>query len=176
MVRTEHESKRIGAPHLVAGAVLLRPLRGQDESLYVRLHASVETMRHVSAVVNADTARKRFSAALRLTESPEPAYWIWTVSSTEGVAAVGIASLMASGSSAEIGMLLLPEWQGRGVGTHAVRAITEYAFSVLGVSQVESRQRARNLGWERLMQRSGFKGVQGAIISPDWKMWRRDRD
>ena len=89
---------------------------------------------------------------------------------------VGIVSLMAGASSAEVGMMLLPEWQGRGLGKHAIRAITEYGFSTLGVARVESSQRAGNVGWERLMERSGFMRVQGAIISQDWIGWRRDRD
>jgi ribosomal-protein-alanine N-acetyltransferase len=164
------------APILTAGPVRLHPICVQDEDLYLRLHASVETMRHVSAVVDADTARLRFSAVCRLTESSDPTYWIWSVSLSNQARDVGIASLMASASSAEVGMMLLPEWQGRGVGKHVIQAITEYGFCTLGVARVEARQRARNVGWERLMERSGFMRVQGGIISQDWIRWRRDRD
>lgn len=164
------------APILTAGPVRLNPLCVQDEDLYLRLHASVETMRHVSALMDADTARLRFSEACRLTESSDPTYWIWSVSMSDQARGVGIVSLMAGASSAEVGMMLLPEWQGRGLGKHAIRAITEYGFSTLGVARVESSQRAGNVGWERLMERSGFMRVQGAIISQDWIGWRRDRD
>ena len=88
----------------------------------------------------------------------------------------GIASLMAGDTRAEIGMLLLPEWQGRGVGMQAVRRLTAYGFSTLGVDRIESRQRVGNVGWQRLMERSGFKRVEGAIMRAEWLTWRRDCD
>ncbi|CAN4279569.1 GNAT family N-acetyltransferase [Pseudoxanthomonas sp. LjRoot125] len=163
------------APLLAEGSMCLRPLDARDEDLYLRLHASAQTMRHVSAVVDADTARSRFSAACRMTQSPDPAYWMWAVSMTDPADDAGIALLMADGTSAEIGMLLLPEWQGRGLGTCAVRTLTDYGFNTLGVARVESRQGAHNVGWERLMERSGFQRVEEAMVRPDWLRWRRER-
>jgi len=132
-------------------------------------------MRYVSDPVDAETSRARFVAACRLTDAPDPAYWIWTVSMAGRAEDAGIASLMAVDSGAEIGMLLLPEWQGRGLGTHAVRRLMEYGFDTLGMARIESRQRPGNVGWQRLMERSGFERVEGAIIRPDWLRWRRDR-
>lgn len=162
------------APLITAGPVLLRPLCEHDEDLYLRLHASVGTMRHVSAVLDPDVARLRFDEACRLSASSEPAYWIWTVFLPDLTMAAGIVSLMARASRAEIGILLLPEWQSRGLGTAAVRALTEYAFTTLGVTRIESRQQAKNVGWERLMKRTGFETGRDAIISPAWVRWQRD--
>jgi len=163
------------APILTAGPVRLHPICVQDEDLYLRLHASVATMRHVSAVVDADTARLRFSDACRLTCSRDPAYWVWTVSSPDRREGAGIILLMAGDSSAEIGILMLREWQGHGLGTHAVNAITEYCFNTLCLLRVESRQRPNNVGWERLMERCSFRRVESARLSEDWTRWRRDR-
>lgn len=163
------------APSLTGGPVCLRPLGARDEDLYLRLHASDQAMRYVSDTVDTETARVRFVAACRLTAVADPAYWIWTVSMSGHAEDAGIASLMASDACAEIGMLLLPEWQGRGLGTHAVRRLVEYGFEALGVARIESRQRAGNIGWQRLMERSGFERVEAAIIRPDWLRWRRDR-
>lgn len=133
-------------------------------------------MRHVSDPWDADTARARFAAACRRTVSSAPAYWIWTIAGSCQAEDAGIASLMADGASAEIGILLLPEWQGRGVGTQAVHRLTEYGFDTLGVERIESRQRVGNVGWQRLMERSGFKRVDGAIMRAEWLTWRRGRD
>lgn len=132
-------------------------------------------MRYVSDTLDTETARVHFAAACRLTAVADPAYWIWTVSMSGQAEDAGIASLMAGDSHAEIGMLLLPEWQGRSLGTHAVRRLVEYGFDTLRVARIESRQRAGNIGWQRLMERSGFERVEAAIIRPDWLRWRRDR-
>lgn len=164
------------APFLSGGPVRLRPLCARDEDLYIRLHASAQTMRHVSDPWDADTARARFASACRLTASSDPAYWIWAIAGSCQTEDAGIASLMGGGASAEIGILLLPEWQGRGVGTQAVHRLTEYGFDTLGAERIESRQRVGNVGWQRLMERSGFKCVEGTIVQPNWLRWRRGRD
>lgn len=166
----------MSAPLLATEAVSLRPLCARDEDLYIRLHASARTMHHVSAVVDTETARSRFSAACALTRSPDPAYWLWTVSLSGAAEDAGIALLMASGSSAEIGMLLLPEWHGLGLGTGTVRTLTEYGFNTLEVGRIEARQRAQNVAWQRLMERNGFELAEEAQMGPDWLRWRRDRD
>ena len=164
------------APFLKGEAICLHPLCKLDEDLYVRLHASLQTMRHVSTPLDADTARERFAAACRLTVSSDASYWVWTIFVSSHAEDAGIASLMASDTRAEIGMLLLPEWQGRGVGMQAVRHLTAYGFSTLGIDRIESRQRVGNVGWQRLMERSGFKRVEGAIMRAEWLTWRRDCD
>lgn len=70
----------------------------------------------------------------------------------------------------ELGYWLGAAFQGKGLATHAARAMTDYAFKTLGLNRVEIRCMSENLRSRRVPERLGFtqEGVLRQV------RWRRD--
>ncbi|GAC1317324.1 MAG: hypothetical protein NVSMB2_10920 [Chloroflexota bacterium] len=56
-----------------------------------------------------------------------------------------------------IGIALLPEWRGRGLGAPAQRALAEYLFANTAVARVEASTLFDNAPEQRALEKAGFK-------------------
>ena len=59
--------------------------------------------------------------------------------------------------AAEIGICLLPDHRGRGIGTRAQRSLVEYLFAVLPVHRVQAGTELGNVVEQRALERVGFR-------------------
>jgi RimJ/RimL family protein N-acetyltransferase len=66
----------------------------------------------------------------------------------------------------EIGMALLPEHRGRGLGTAGHRLLVDYLFSYTTVYRLEAMTNVHNLAEQKVLERLGFQreGVLRAIV------------
>jgi len=87
------------------------------------------------------------------------------------------------GACVEMGILLLPEHRGRGLGTEAQRQLVEYLFATTLVNRVQAATDVENVAEQRALERAGFlrEGVlRGcAFIGGRWRdgvMYARLRD
>ncbi len=60
-------------------------------------------------------------------------------------------------SEAEAGVRLLPEAEGNGYATEAMRALAEYAFYTLGLERVEAKCYRENVKSDRMLRAAGFR-------------------
>ena len=65
-------------------------------------------------------------------------------------------------NSAELGYVLNPDYQGKGLMTEAARRVLQFGFSVLGLHRVECRYMVENEPSRQVMKRLGmsFEGVR----------------
>ncbi len=68
----------------------------------------------------------------------------------------GFTSFNCPADSAEIGYVLHPSYQGRGLATEAVRRVLEFGFEELGLHRMEARFIEGNTASLRLMERVGM--------------------
>jgi RimJ/RimL family protein N-acetyltransferase len=73
--------------------------------------------------------------------------------------------------STEVGLTILPEWQGRGYGGEAISWALGYAFRMAGLHRVQIRAFEWNTGAVRLYERLGFKH-EGREREAFWHMGR----
>jgi [ribosomal protein S5]-alanine N-acetyltransferase len=68
------------------------------------------------------------------------------------------------GSCFEVGLALLPEYRGWGLGTAAQRLLVDYLFRFTSVHRVEACTDAENLAEQKALERIGFtrEGVMRA--------------
>jgi RimJ/RimL family protein N-acetyltransferase len=142
--------------------MLIRPCRADDaESLYqLRTQPEVATWAH-SVPTDLDDWRKRFT-------DPEIAPHVLTVEVSGEIvgelmayvrdgAAQKEVSDVAARSEAELGWLIAPEHQGRGLATEAARALVALCFVPLGVRRVVASTFEANRPSWRVMEKVGMR-------------------
>ena len=78
------------------------------------------------------------------------------------VGTIGLHRIDRANSWTSIGYWLDADRQGRGTMTHATRAVTQYAFEVLGLNRVEIRAAVGNARSAAIPRRLGF--VQDGVL------------
>ncbi len=57
---------------------------------------------------------------------------------------------------AEIGYMLLPEYQGKGIISEAIKEVVNYGFNVIKLHSIEAIIAPENLASEKVLQKNGF--------------------
>lgn len=133
-----------------------RTMVESDWSLFLRLHSEPRTMQFVFGEITEEQIRKGFDHRLP----------VWTLQSDHWLCLVVIdkASKQELGVSgfrilspghAEVGTLLLPEFQGKGFGTESRKAIIDYAAAI-GLDSLESTVTDGNIASCKVLEKCGF--------------------
>lgn len=99
---------------------------------------------------------------------PEQHIWytVWFMQLQDGdrpvIGDLSFKGLQKDGS-VEIGYGIKPEYQGRGLATEAVTAMTRWAITQPGVLRVEAETEPNNIASRRVLEKSGFvpNGIMG---------------
>lgn len=154
----------------------LRLFEPRDEVFYVDLYSRDDVMRWVGPVVPRETARRAFGAACRHNAAADPGHRFWIVE-TSPSQPVGLTALKRSGSNAEIGAMVLPEWWNRGVSRQAFRVMAAQAFDHMGIDVIDARRPAdaHAVRVNRMLAAVGFRPavllVEGSL---HWQLTARD--
>ena len=109
----------------------------------------------------------------RLKEAPEHSAEFTIVSLVDDrvVGECVLWSIDTHNRKAHIGLALLPEERHRGFGLDAVRVLSDYAFSVLGLHRVQIETNATNAAMITTAERAGFV-VEGRVRDASWVVGR----
>lgn len=83
----------------------------------------------------------------------------WAITWAEAGTYLGTISfhrLMKEDDRAEVGYLLHPGWQGKGIMQEALSAVLKYGFTTMGLHSVEAMVKPENIPSQRLLERNGF--------------------
>lgn len=122
-------------------ALRLEALRPTDQELFRRLYTDPASMRYIAPVYTPSAADSEFRAALSLPAQPPGVGRHRRVIRTEPDLAIGLLAIDAHRDPIELGVMLLPAWQGRGIARRIVAAaLIELAESAAArVVQVQYR-------------------------------------
>lgn len=129
--QTAPEGRAAGLPRSFETERLrLRPLQAEDRDLYVRLYTDAAVMRYVGAALSRERAQRAFQAVLGQMAQRPPVALYWAVQHSPSEPPFGLSALVFDGDrqSAEAGILLLPQEQGRGYATEVVAALANRTF------------------------------------------------
>mgnify|MGYP001778549571 FL=1 len=73
---------------------------------------------------------------------------------------IGLRISTKNPHEADVGYALLPQAQGQGYASEALRAICDYGFSTLGIHAINAWVLGDNLGSSRLLEKHGFVRIQ----------------
>lgn len=73
----------------------------------------------------------------------------------------------------EIGIVLLPEWRGRGIGWRAQALLCDYLFAHTPVQRIQAGTHAENLAEQRSLEKAGFQ-LEGIVRACEFRAgaWR----
>lgn len=87
--------------------------------------------------------------------------------STASVGTIGLTITSQEERRAELGIVIGRASWGRGIGTSAARVVTDYAFSTLGVAEIQAELLQRNLASRRMLEKVGFQLLRSIPGDPD---------
>lgn len=73
---------------------------------------------------------------------------------------IGLRISAKNPHEADVGYALLPQAQGQGYASEALRAICDYGFTTLGIQAINAWVLGNNLGSSRLLEKHGFVRIQ----------------
>lgn len=73
---------------------------------------------------------------------------------------IGLRISTKNPHEADVGYALLPQAQGQGYASEALRAICDYGFTTLGIHAINAWVLGDNLGSSRLLEKHGFIRIQ----------------
>lgn len=139
--------------------VTLRARADADLDMLFRLAADLDTWEERSESSPAPLSRAEFDARqARIADEEDPSTAVRFVVEADGVA-VGTVSLFDFDELAhhgEVGVALLPEARGRGVGSAAIEQVVEFAFVRRNLRRLHLQAIASNTAALRAYERAGF--------------------
>lgn len=150
-------------------SVVLRARTDADADVLFRIAAELDTWEERGASSPAPLTRAAFEARLAQREAEGPAADVRFVIDADGDP-VGTVSLFAFdhlARHAEVGIALLAEARGHGVGTEAIRQIVEFAFVRCNLRRLHLQAIASNVGAIRAYEKAGFV-VEGRQREHAW--------
>ena len=146
---------------IVSGApsVVLRALVDSDLDVLFRLVADLATWEERGTASPAPLTRAAFDARIaRAVEQEETSSDIRFVIDADGspVGSVSLFALDELARHAEVGIALIPEVRGRGIGTAAIAQTVEFAFVRRNLRRIHLEAIASNTGAIRAYEKAGF--------------------
>jgi RimJ/RimL family protein N-acetyltransferase len=135
----------------------LRPYCETDRHAFVALVTDESLMQHMGGAWPRDQAHARFKVLL---ESKDASLPCMRAAHVDGVY-VGHAFLIEPEHLAgvEIGFIVARASQGQGLGTALARALTEFGFKVLGLSEILATVDEGNAASLRVLATAGFEDL-----------------
>jgi len=134
----------------------LTPFEPTDWAFFRSLREDRNIMRYMAAIAPEKETRRVFAARLM-------AEHVFVIRSLEDDTPLGDIGLQISAKfreEADIGYTVIPQAQGKGYASEALRAVCGYAFSQAGVKAINAYVLADNAGSVRVLEKQGFVRTQ----------------
>jgi len=146
-------------PILETPRLLLRRIAPTDCDEIFALRSNPENMKYVPRPL----AKTKEEALGHITmidakiENNEGINWAITLKgSPKFIGIIGHYKIAPENFRAEIGYMLLPEHQNKGIMTEAIKAAVDYAFNIMNLHSLEAIIDPRNTASELVLQKNGF--------------------
>lgn len=139
--------------------LLLRRVAESDYPEIMELRGNPETMKYIPRplVTNKEEALQHFKMIDDKIESNEGINWAITIKGNPKLLGIiGHYRLQPENYRCEIGYMILPEYNGKGIVTEAIKAVLEYGFDDLQMHSIEAVIDPENIASERVLQKNGF--------------------
>lgn len=147
-------------PELHTDRLLLRKWTLEDAPGLLQLRSDPDVMRYINRPVlsSVEQATAWINMILDSLEKTEGISWCMSLkdSPQEHIGNIGLWRIDKENYRAEVGYMLSPAWQGKGIMYEALVAIIDYGFEQMGLHSIEAQLDPLNLASAALLRKAGF--------------------
>ena len=139
--------------------LLLRRVSIDDLNEIIELRGNPETMKFIPRplVKTEEDALNHFKMIDEKIEKNEGINWAITVKGNPKlIGIIGHYRIQPENHRCEIGYMILPQYNGQGIVTEAIKAVLEYGFEDMNMHSIEAVIDPDNIASERVLQKNGF--------------------
>jgi ribosomal-protein-alanine N-acetyltransferase len=139
--------------------LVLRRVVASDANEILALRGNPDAMKFIPKplVTNHEQAMEHFNMIDAKIENNEGINWAITLKGNPKlIGIIGHYRIQPEHYRSEIGYMILPEYNGRGITTEAIKVILLYGFDDMQLHSVEAFIDPKNLGSARVLEKSGF--------------------
>jgi [ribosomal protein S5]-alanine N-acetyltransferase len=139
--------------------LLLRRVSIDDLNEILELRGNPETMKFIPRplVKTEEDALNHFKMIDEKIEKNEGINWAITVKGNPKlIGIIGHYRIQPENHRCEIGYMILPQYNGQGIVTEAIKAVLEYGFEDMNMHSIEAVIDPDNSASERVLQKNGF--------------------
>lgn len=156
--------------------LLLRQLDNKDVNEVLELRGNPETMKFIPRPLakNTDDALEHIKMINDKIDENVGINWAVTVKGSDKmIGLLGHYRIQPENHRAEIGYMILPQYQGKGYVTEAIKAVMKYGFNQMNLHSIEAVIDPENIASERVLQKIGFVKEAHIIENElyDGKFW-----
>lgn len=134
----------------------LRPIESADWPLYYRLSTDKKVIEKCFDLPADSEIRNNFNSRLPLW-NPASDHWLCLVITEKQTGAdIGVTGFIIKEGVAEVGYLLLPDFNNKGYGTESLKGLIEKASVDYTILHYQAVVTEGNLASERVLQKCGF--------------------
>ncbi len=137
----------------------LRSLSAHDWALFLTLHSDPDNLRYVCDPLSRAQIEERFTSRLPRWDL-DSTHWLCLVirdrESGEDLGLTGLRISDRDAAEAEVGYLLAPGHQGRGVAAESLRGLMDYARQHLGIKRLVATVTDGNVASCQVLEKCGF--------------------
>jgi len=166
----DYAARRVGA----------RLVDARDRALYRALYSDAGVMAHVGAALAPAAVDALFAKVCAANARTPAMARYWRVDDARGGGPIGQVSMLRDAADprcADLGVMLLPQWQNRGVGLSALAGLVDALLSdrwPLALETLTARHAAANPNAGRLTGALGFVVASADAAQVLWRLDRRD--
>lgn len=146
-------------PNLETERLYLRRITYEDVDEIFALRSDPEVMKYIPKplVQTTEEALAHIAIIDENIDNYESINWAITLKGNPKlIGIIGHYRIQPENFRAEIGYMLLPEYQGKGIITEAIKKTLKYGFETMKLHSVEAIILPENFASERVLQKSGF--------------------
>jgi len=141
--------------------LILKPVELSDLQNMYNLRTNPQVAKYIERDINKNLEDIR--QFIELVKKNNFYFTINTIVPSEFIGTITLWNIDRSTNYAEIGYELLPQFQGKGLMSEAVKSILDYAFNEAGFEYIEAYTHRENIASKKLLERVGFKLAVGKI-------------
>lgn len=156
----------------------LRLMEARDEAMFCHLYTDPDVMRRILPPLSAEAATQSFQRACAHNEKAKPGHRFWAIDDKASEAAIGMAALLRTDDSAELGVMLVNSCWNRGISSEAFVPLIDHAFLGMGLELVYAQRPDDDhaLIIDKLLDRFGFVRTPDKVTDPSLCRWELPRD
>jgi [ribosomal protein S5]-alanine N-acetyltransferase len=139
--------------------LLLRRLDKTDVNEVFALRSNASTMKYIPRplIENNEQAQAHITMINDKIDNNEGINWAITIKGNPKlIGIIGHYKIQLENYRAEIGYMILPEFNGKGIVTEAIKEVARYGFEEMQLHSIEAVIDPNNLASERVLQKNGF--------------------